>query len=85
MRINPKSQKGAITLVVLVSMLFLTAFLMSMYIGIANKARTSAETTKQIAEKTINQEINTIPNEKVREIVIERLKQIENGMRDFRF
>lgn len=41
--------------------------------------------TKQIAEKTINQEINTIPNEKVREIVIERLKQIENGMRDFRF
>lgn len=56
MRINPKSQKGAITLIVLVSMLFLTAFLMSMYIGIANKARTSAETTKQIAEKYNNLE-----------------------------
>ena len=39
MKINPKSQKGAITLVVLVAMLFLTAFLMSMYIRIANKAR----------------------------------------------
>ena len=54
MKINPKSQKGAITLVVLVAMLFLTAFLMSMYIGIANKAKTSAETTKQIQEKYNN-------------------------------
>lgn len=56
MKINPKSQKGAITLIVLVSMLFLTAFLMSMYIGIANKAGASAETTKQIAEKYNNLE-----------------------------
>lgn len=63
MKINPKSQNGAITLIVLVSMLFLTAFLMSMYIGIANKARTSAETTKQIAEKYNNiEEVNVIYN-----------------------
>lgn len=61
MKINPKSQKGAITLIVLVTMLFLTAFLMSMYIGIANKAGTSAETTKQIAEKYNNlEEANAI-------------------------
>lgn len=50
MKINPKSEKGAVTLVVLASMLFLTALLISMYIGIANKAQTSAETTKQIQE-----------------------------------
>lgn len=54
MKINPKSEKGAITLVVLVGMLFLTAFLMSMYISIANKAQNSAETTKQISEKYNN-------------------------------
>lgn len=54
MKINPKSEKGAITLVVIVAMLFLTTFLMSLYIGIANKARISAETTKQIAEKYNN-------------------------------
>ena len=50
MKINPKSEKGAVTLVVLVSMLFLTALLISLYIEIANKAQTSAETTKQIQE-----------------------------------
>lgn len=45
-----KSEKGAITLVVLIGMLFLTTFLMSMHINIANKARISAETTNRIAE-----------------------------------
>ena len=50
MKINPKSQKGAITLIVLVTMLFLIAFLMSMYIRISNKAQTSAETTEEIAK-----------------------------------
>ena len=54
MKINPKSQKGAITLVVLVGMLFLTAFLMSMYIAIANRAQNSAETTKQIQQQYNN-------------------------------
>ena len=54
MKINPKSEKGAVTIIVLVAMLFLTALLMSMYIRIANKAQTSAETTKQIEEKYNN-------------------------------
>lgn len=61
MKINPKSEKGAITFVVLIGMLFLTAFLMSVYIGIANKAQNSAETTKQIQEQYNNlNEANTI-------------------------
>ena len=56
-----KSEKGAITLVVLIGMLFLTAFLMSMYIQIANRAQSSAETTKQIQEQYNNlDEANTI-------------------------
>ena len=32
-----------------------------------------------------NGAIETIPNEKVREVCSERLKAIENGDRDFRF
>lgn len=61
MKENLKSQKGAITLVVLTGMLFLTAFLMSMYIGIANKAQTSAENTKQISQRYNNlDEANSI-------------------------
>ena len=43
MRANPKSEKGAVTLIVLVTMLFLIAFLMTMYIRLANKSGTSAE------------------------------------------
>lgn len=54
MKRNLKSEKGAITLVVLIGMLFLTAFLMSMYIQIANRAQNSAETTKQIEEQYNN-------------------------------
>lgn len=61
MKANIKSEKGAITLVVLIGMLFLTAFLMSMYIQIANRAQNSAETTKQIQEQYNNlDEANTI-------------------------
>jgi len=54
MKINLKSQKGAVTLIVLVTMLFLTAFLMTMYIRLANKAGISAETTLEIAKKYNN-------------------------------
>lgn len=54
MRINLKSEKGAITLVVLIGMLFLAAFLMSVYIQIANRAQSSAETTKQIEDRYNN-------------------------------
>lgn len=54
MKYNPKSQKGAITLVVLVTMLFLTAFIMTMYIKLSNKAGISAETTAELAKKYNN-------------------------------
>ena len=54
MKINPKSEKGAITLVVLTGMLLLTAFLMSMYIQLSNKAQTTAETTEKIAQRYNN-------------------------------
>lgn len=54
MKINPKSEKGAVTLVVLIGMLFLTVFLMSVYIKISNEAQGSLETTKQIAEQYNN-------------------------------
>lgn len=61
MRENLKSEKGAITLIVLVGMLFLTTFLISMYIATANKAQDSAETTKQIQEEYNNiEEANAI-------------------------
>ena len=54
MRINAKSQKGAIALVTLVTMLFLTAFLITLYIRIANKSAISAEITAEIANRYNN-------------------------------
>lgn len=48
---NIKSEKGAITLIALVTMLFLVSFLMSMYIRISNKAQSSVEATKEIASQ----------------------------------
>ncbi len=43
------------------------------------------EDTIKLGEKLINDELNNIPNEKVKQIVIERLEKIQNGIRDFRF
>lgn len=43
------------------------------------------EDTREIGEKVILEELNNIPNEKVRRICEENLKEIENGKRDFRF
>lgn len=40
--------------------------------------------TKEKGIKVIEKEINNIPNEKVRKLVIDNLKNIENGQRDFR-
>ena len=54
MKTNVKSEKGAITLIALVTMLFLISFLMTMYIRISNKAQISAETTADIAKKYNN-------------------------------
>jgi 2-iminoacetate synthase len=41
--------------------------------------------TREAGEKLIEQEMNNIPREKIREIVRKNLKEIENGQRDFRF
>ena len=41
--------------------------------------------THRIGLDLINRELNNIPNHKVREIVIQRLDDIHNGKRDFRF
>ena len=41
--------------------------------------------TKRIGLELIRKELENIPKEKVRDIVVERLEKIENGERDFRF
>lgn len=45
----------------------------------------SSPATKEIGEKLIAKDINTIPNKKVKKIVLENLENIKNGKRDFRF
>lgn len=45
----------------------------------------ASEDTKKIGEKLIEAELNNIPKEKVRQICIENLEKIANGIRDFRF
>lgn len=45
----------------------------------------ASDETRAVGEKLISAELNNIPNEKVRGIVMERLKLIEAGQRDFRF
>lgn len=41
--------------------------------------------TKKVGETLIEKEINNVPNDKVREILKNNLKEIANGKRDFRF
>ena len=45
----------------------------------------ASEDTKKIGNELILKELSNIPNEKVREIATERLKLIEESVRDFRF
>ena len=45
----------------------------------------ASDKTKEIGEKMIIKELDNIPNEKVRRICEEHLKDIENNKRDFRF
>jgi len=45
----------------------------------------ASEETRAIGEKLIEKEIEKIPNDKVREIAKNNLKNIESGKRDFRF
>jgi 2-iminoacetate synthase len=41
--------------------------------------------TRAIGEKLIAEEIEKVPNPKIREIAKRHLAEIENGQRDFRF
>ena len=45
----------------------------------------ASEDTRKKGEELIEKEIGSIPKEKVREIVKDRLLQIQQGNRDFRF
>ncbi|SHK73093.1 iron-only hydrogenase maturation protein HydG [Clostridium cavendishii DSM 21758] len=45
----------------------------------------ASEDTKRKGEKVIQDEIHRIPNEKVKKIVEENLKELHSGKRDFRF
>lgn len=45
----------------------------------------ASEKTREIGEKVIERELENIPNEKVKSIAMEYIKDINNGKRDFRF
>lgn len=45
----------------------------------------ASEDTKKKGLEVIKRELNNIPNEKVKQIVIEHLEDLNNGKRDFRF
>ena len=54
--------------------------------GLNIKKIISSSETKEIGENLIHKEIENIPNEKVKNIVIKNLKLIkDNNKRDFRF
>lgn len=45
----------------------------------------ASKETKELGEQIIKKEINNVPNEKTREILVQYLKKIADGERDFRF
>ncbi|MBP1760322.1 MAG: [FeFe] hydrogenase H-cluster radical maturase HydG, partial [Firmicutes bacterium] len=45
----------------------------------------ASEDTKKIGEALIAEEVNKIPNEKVKAIAKEHLAELKDGKRDFRF
>lgn len=45
----------------------------------------ASKETKELGEQIIKKEINNVPNEKTREILVQYLKKIADGKRDFRF
>ncbi|MBE5749177.1 MAG: [FeFe] hydrogenase H-cluster radical SAM maturase HydG, partial [Clostridiales bacterium] len=45
----------------------------------------ASDETKEVGAKLIAKEVESIPNEKVKQIVTDRLQKIANGERDFRF
>ena len=45
----------------------------------------ATEKTKQVGEKLIEKQMESIPKDKVKQIVLDTLEKIQNGQRDFRF
>ncbi len=45
----------------------------------------AAPDTKSVGEKVISEELQRVPNDKVRGIAAERIQKIKSGERDFRF
>ena len=45
----------------------------------------ASEKTKELGKVMIQAELGNIPKEKVRELVVKHLSEIEDGKRDFRF
>ena len=45
----------------------------------------ASEATQKVGLDLINKEVDTLENNKVKEIVIENLEKIHNGERDFKF
>ena len=45
----------------------------------------ASDKTRETSKKVISQELNSLKDEKIKKIVIENLKKIENGERDFKF
>ena len=45
----------------------------------------ASEITRKNGEKLIKEEVDKIPNEKVRKVVLEHLHDLHEGQRDFRF
>jgi len=80
-----KNEKGAITLVVLVSMLFLVSFLMSAYIIVSNRAQKQKEISNEIQQIYSNkQDLNEIynsyfNNEIIPIYTVEQLLKIGSG------
>ena len=86
MRKSFESEKGAISLIALVTVLFIMSFLMSTFIVLSNRAQISAETTAEIARKynnigDANSIYNTyLPDEDIIPIyTVDHLRQIGSG------
>lgn len=82
---NLKNERGAITLVVLVSMLFLVSFLMSAYMIVSNRAQKQSEISKEIQQMySDDQDLNVLYNSYINNEIIpiytvEQLLKIGTG------
>ena len=77
---NLKSEKGAITILILITILFLTTFLISSYIIMSNKMQSQREVisdTKQIYESYNLNEMYESYFDRSREGVPEKIQQVE--------